>query len=253
MKNLFLTLALVFSFSINAQHAVMWAVDLKDGGEKQYLELESFYSEIHKEAVKQGLRSGWSVWKRTPKEGDEDSAAEYFIFDNYSSEEQMEAGIDNQAIAQKVYKGKMSRRAIARMFDNSAYDAEKERRVYRLKAVDFTVRTGGKIKKGDKATINLMNKKSDDFESYESEVWKPVAEKNILKGNLRQWILAEAVDRSENAYEGWTHMAWNLRAENPGEWYSPSGFKWDKLWEGIESARDMADAVELTCVFSAED
>ena len=48
MKNLFLTLALVFSFSINAQHAVMWAVDLKDGGEKQYLELESFYSEIHK-------------------------------------------------------------------------------------------------------------------------------------------------------------------------------------------------------------
>ena len=45
----------------------MTAVDLKDGGEKQYLELESFYSEIHKEAVKQGLRSGWSVWKRTPK------------------------------------------------------------------------------------------------------------------------------------------------------------------------------------------
>ena len=31
------------------------------------------------------------------------------------------------------------------------------------------------------------------------------------------------------------------------------GFKWNKLWEGIESARDMADATELTCVFSAED
>ena len=179
MKNLFLTLALVFSFSINAQHAVMWAVDLKDGGEKQYLELESFYSEIHKEAVKQGLRSGWSVWKRTPKEGDEDSAAEYFIFDNYSSEEQMEAGIDNQAIAQKVYKGKMSRRAIAKMFDNSAYDAEKERRVYRLKAVDLTIRAGGKIKKGDKATINLMNKKSDDFVSGKRKYVQKNDELNI--------------------------------------------------------------------------
>ena len=76
MKNLLLTLLLVFSYSINAQYAVMWAVDLKDGGEKQYLELESFYSEIHKEALKQGLRSGWSVWKRTPKEGDEESAPE---------------------------------------------------------------------------------------------------------------------------------------------------------------------------------
>jgi hypothetical protein len=48
-------------------------------------------------------------------------------------------------------------------------------------------------------------------------------------------------------------MAWNLRAEKPGELYSPTCFKWDKLWEGIESARDMADATELTCVFSAED
>jgi hypothetical protein len=64
MKNLFLTIALVFSFSINAQYAVMWAVDLKDGGEKQYLELESFYSEIHKEAVKQGLRQKRSIAAR---------------------------------------------------------------------------------------------------------------------------------------------------------------------------------------------
>ncbi len=60
----------------------------------------------------------------------------------------MESGVDNQAIAQKVYKGKMSRRAIAKMFDNSAYDAEKERRTYMIKAVDFTIRSGGKIKKG---------------------------------------------------------------------------------------------------------
>ncbi len=80
MKNLFLTLALIFTFNATSQYAVMWAVDLKDGGEKQYLELESFYSEIHKEAVKQGLRSGWSVWKRTPKEGDDPTAPEYILF-----------------------------------------------------------------------------------------------------------------------------------------------------------------------------
>ena len=76
-----------------------------------------------------------------------------------------------------------------------------------LKLVDFTIRAGGKIKKEIKLTINLMNKKTDDFENYETEVWKPVAEKNILKGNLRQWILVEAIDRSENAYDNWTHMA----------------------------------------------
>lgn len=253
MKKLLFTILMIFSFSVNAQFAVMTAVDLTENGENDYLALEEFFSEINNEAVKLGLQSGQSVWKRTPKEGDQDNAPEYFIFNTYSSMDQMQQGTDWVELAQKVYKGKMSRRAISKMFDSSSYDAEKERRSYVFRVVDATIRSGGKIKKGDKATINLMNKKTDDFESYESEIWKPVAEKNILKGNLRQWVLVEAIDRSENAYDGWTHMAWNLRSENPGEWYSPEGFKWNKLWEGIESARDMADAVELTCVFSTED
>ena len=50
---------------------VMSAVDLNDGAEEDYLKLEKFWSGIHQEAVDQGLQTGWSVWKRTPKEGDE--------------------------------------------------------------------------------------------------------------------------------------------------------------------------------------
>tara|TARA_B100000963_G_scaffold260333_1_gene228602 strand:+ start:68 stop:829 length:762 start_codon:yes stop_codon:yes gene_type:complete len=253
MKNLLLTLTLLFSFSLSAQYAVMSAVDLNDGGEQEYLALEEFFSAINKEAVKQGLQTGQYVYKRTPKEGDEANAPEYFIFNTYSSMEQMQQGINWQDLALKVYKGKMSKRAIMRMFDNSRYNAEKERRSYVFKVVDATIRSGGALRVGDKGTINLMNKKSDDFESYESEVWKPVAEKNILLGNLRHWVLVEAIDRSENAYDGWTHMVWNLGVENQGEWDVPSGFKWNKLWEGIESSRDMADATELTCVYSTED
>jgi len=253
MKNLFLTFIMFFSLSVNAQYAVMSAVDLNEGGEQEYLALEEFFSAINKEAVKQGLQTGQYVYKRTPKEGDEANAPEYFIFNTYSSMEQMQQGINWQDLALEVYKGKMSKRAIMRMLDNSRYNAEKERRSYVFKVVDATIRAGGAVKVGDKGTINLMNKKSDDFENYESEVWKPVAEKNILLGNLRHWVLVEAIDRSENAYDGWTHMVWNLRAENPGEWNIPSGFKWDKLWEGIESSRDMADATELTCVYSTED
>ena len=54
------------------------------------MKLEAFWSEIHKEAIKQGSQNGWSVWKRTPKEtySDEDSAkTEYIIFDGFESEE----------------------------------------------------------------------------------------------------------------------------------------------------------------------
>ena len=94
-----------------------------------------------------------------------------------------------------------------------------------------------------------MVKKSDDFENYESQIWKPVAEKNIMKGSLRQWVLAEVINRSDNAYQDWTHLVWNLRGQGT-EFYETSGFIWDKLWEGIESSRDMSDATELTCVFA---
>ena len=106
------------------------------------------------------------------------------------------------------------------------------------------------MKPGDVATINLMTKKTDDFEKYESEIWKPVAEKNILTGRLRQWILVEVTDRSENAWSEFTHFAWNLRGNLDVKGVETSGFKWDKLWEGIESSRDMQDANEFTCVLA---
>ena len=99
------------------------------------------------------------------------------------------------------------------------------------------------------ATI-IVDEIRESIENYEPQVWKPVAEKNILAGNLRQWILVEAIGRSENAYSGWTHLVFNVQAENPGDPVMMSGFKWDKLWEGIESSRDMSEADELVCVYS---
>merc|ERR1711991_31755 len=124
----------------------------------------------------------------------------------------------------------MSRRAIEKMA-GSWQDTSNERRSYVLKLVDATILAGGDVKPGDQVTINFMTKKTDDFENYETKVWKPQAEKNILLGNLRQWALVEAIGRSDNARTGWSHMVFNLQANNPGEWSGTSGFKWDRLWE----------------------
>ena len=250
MKNLLFTFILFFSFSLNAQYAVMSAVDLNDGAEEDYLKLEKFWSGIHQEAINQGLQTGWAVWKRTPQEGDEPGNNEYLIFNLYNSMEQLEKGYNAAELAQKVYKGKMSRRSIQRMMDGTGSES-RERRNYILKVVDATILAGGSAKPGDIATLNLMDKKTDDFEKYESEVWKPIAEKNILNGRLRQWVLVEVTDRTENAYEGFTHSAWNLSGNQDVEFEGMSGFKWDKLWEGIESSRDMQDSEEYTLIYTA--
>jgi hypothetical protein len=143
----------------------------------------------------------------------------------------------------------MSKRSIKRMMEGTGSES-RERRNYTLKIVDQTIVAGGDVKPGDKATLNLMNKKNDDFENYESKVWKPIAEKNILNGRLRHWALVEVIDKTDNAFEGFTHFAWNLMGNSDVEFEGMSGFKWDKLWEGIESSRDMQDSEEYTCVFA---
>ena len=75
--------------------------------------------------------------------------------------------------------------------------------------------------------------------------------KIYLNGRLRQWVLVEVTDRAENAYKGFTHFAWNLSGNQDVEFEGMSGFKWDKLWEGIESSRDMQDSEEYTLIYTA--
>ena len=161
MKNLILTLALIFSFNATSQIAVMTAVDLKDGAEDDYLKLEKFYSAVHKEAIKQGFRTGWSLWK-APNNPDDPTAPEYILFDNFT-EEQYEAaqngnGPNGLDIAKEIYKGKMSRRAIEKMA-GSWQDTSNERRSYVLKLVDATILAGGDIKPGDQVSMTSCQKK----------------------------------------------------------------------------------------------
>ena len=69
-----------------------------------------------------------------------------FISQKYSTE-----------LAQKVYKGKMSRRSIQRMMDGTGSES-RQRRNYVIQVIDATILAGGDYKPGDVATINLMSK-----------------------------------------------------------------------------------------------
>jgi hypothetical protein len=254
MKKLLLLITLAFTITSAAQYTIVSAVDVKDGMEDQYLALEAFFGPVHDLAIEKGMLNFQGVFKVVQTSDDRENVADYFIISGFSSKEQLDAYLStsaetNMSLAKEAHKGKMSRRSIQRMLDQTGSES-KERRTYQIKGVAATILAGGDIKKGDKMSVNFMNKKTDDFENFETQVWKPVAEKNILAGNLRQWILVEAIGRSENAYSGWTHLVFNVQAENPGDPVMMSGFKWDKLWEGIESSRDMSEADELVCVYS---
>ena len=74
----------------------------------------------------------------------------------------------------------MSSRSVTRYL-NSVGSESNERRNYHLVGVDASIWAGGDLKPGDKMNILGTIAKSDDFEQYESEVYKPLIEKEILK------------------------------------------------------------------------
>ena len=252
MKKILLLLILTFTITTSAQYAIVSAVDIKDGAEASYLKTEEFWGPLHQQAIKDGVESQQAVWKVIQNSDERDTPADYFIITSFSSKEQLDnyASADFGAIAQTVYKGKMSRRAITRMF-NGSQNSSNERRNYHIKGVSWTILAGGDLKPGDIMSMNSTISKSDDFESWESEIIKPMVEKEILLGQHRYWGLANIYERTENAYEGMTHFFFNIGVPgvNRTGWEEmDKTFKGRKLKEGIQSASDHQNWVQLELV-----
>ena len=57
MKKILLLLTLIFTINISAQYNIISAVDVKDGMEDQYLELEDFFGPVHDLAIEKGLKT----------------------------------------------------------------------------------------------------------------------------------------------------------------------------------------------------
>ena len=135
---------------------------------------------------------------------------------------------------------------------NSVGSESNQRRNYHLVGIDATIWAGGDLKPGDKMGLLGTIAKSDDFESYESEVYKPLVEKEILKGNHRYWGLTRIYERTENAYGDITHMFFNVGVEGADasqSWQDmQSTFKGQKLIEGLQAASDHQNGGQLELV-----
>ena len=145
----------------------------------------------------------------------------------------------------------MSSRRVTRYL-NSGGSESNERRNYHLVGVDASIWAGGDLRPGDKMSILGTIAKTDDFEQYESEVYKPMIEKEILKGNHRYWGLSRIYERTENAYGDITHMFFNVGVEgaNSSEGWEKmqSTFKGQKLIEGLQAASDHQNGGQLELI-----
>lgn len=251
MKKLLFAIVLLTTMYSFGQSTTMLAMLLEDGKEESYLKMEENWKKVNEAFVANGSITQWSVWKRTPREGDENWAQYYVLIRRNAKQDQLQN--DNwKEVAYNAFKGK-SKKTVDKMLSSEGIIKEIRSRTY--KVVASTGWRGLEWEIGDKAYFHYMTQKNDDFVAYENAVWKPIAQQRILDGYLKYWGISELVDSNDvtKALESKaTHVAFNFptKKKNETQWKEPEGFLNQKAWEGLLESREMLDAEELTLVYS---
>ena len=255
MKKILLIL-LVFPITLSAQYALADFVVINEGMDADYHKLEKVWGAWHQNSIDKGEKTGWAVWKRTPNDNDDENAAHYVVFNQFSSKEKMEDYINggddfsiNSAISTMKSKLKGMSTSSIRKIVQSEQKIKKQVRSYTLQIVDATPLVGGDIKIGDKMSFATMSQKEDDYEEYESNVWKPYFLDEVMRNNHRWWALTKIVDRNENAYKKPSHLVWNIGVENPKEFLIKDDFISNKMRGMMDTYREMGNAQDLTLIY----
>ena len=253
MKNIIVTALLLFTTFSFAQSTVMIAILLEDNKENEYLEKEKNWNIAAQAMVDNGMIAQWSVWKRTPREGDE-NWAQYYVFRRTTAEQDKnENNLDNW---KKIVYGAFKEKNEETIDEMLGFDGVfKDRRERKFKWVASTGWRGLEWEIGDKAYFHFMTQKNDDFVAYENAVWKPIAQQQILDGYRKFWGLGEIISKDEATKalkSSSTHIAFNFmtKKKNDNELEDPADFLSKKNWEGLRSSRDMMPAEELTLIYS---
>ena len=242
--------AFLFSAITYGQSTIMLAMVLEEGKEDAYLKMEKKWQTLNEAAVDKEIITQWSVWKRTPREGDE-GWAEYFVMIRRNAEQE-KLNVNWEELSYKVFKGK-SKKSIDKMLSNQGIIKEMRSRTYKLSTT--TGWRGLEWEIGDKAYFHYMTQKSKDFIVYETAIWKPIAQQRILDGYLKYWGISKLVDSNDatnNLKSSSTHIAFNFPTKklNEPKWIPSEDFLETKSREGLINSREILTAEELTLVYS---
>ncbi len=242
--------AFLFSAITYGQSTIMLAMVLEEGKEDAYLKMEKNWQTVNESAVEKGIITQWSVWKRTPREGDE-GWAEYFVLIRRNAEQE-KLNVNWKEVSYHAFKGK-SQKIIDKMLSSQGKVKEMRSRIYKVSTT--TGWRGLEWEIGDKAYFHYMTQKNEDFIAYETAIWKPIAQQRILDGYLKYWGISKLVDSNDatnNLKSNSTHIAFNFptKKQNELEMTTPEDFLENKSWEALINSREMLPAEELTLVYS---
>ena len=190
-KTLILLVIFALSYSAMAQDKLYYVLEfmkVDELNEAAYLETESFWEKIHEQRIKNGDVVGWELWKL--KSNDEDLSYQYLTINVYNDPAKMLAEAGNIiALAKKAFP-KLSDEEINKRMDRTARSRELAVRYY-LERIDKTD-DDYEVPVGTIATLSMMKVDLENFSKYEtaeSEVFKPMHQREIDNGQRESWNL----------------------------------------------------------------
>ena len=231
------------------QIIVMDIVQVKEGKAAAYEAVEEFVAPIMGEAVANGDKMGWYIFKRTKggdlSEVEDKGIGDYMIINVYKDREQMEANtmISFTANAQKVYQGKISRRVLDKKMA-TLMDARKDTRSYTLENIYYT--KPNRLRVGDVISVFPAQQLNEDYENFEMHYYRPMWEEMILSGAHKAWNFNRIVERSDNAYQNLTHIIFNEKGT--GDYNFKEDFISTKLGEMGTASRKGFNTAEMELI-----
>jgi len=258
MKKLLLLAILLTSTFSFAQVATMDIFFLKDGMEKQYLELEEVWSEFHSQMIEDGKMYGWSLFKIESVSNPGPDVPQYMTLNRYESIEALKKAYDGMTpdkfnkIVRKRLRGKLTSKQIRKILETNP---KKMHHSYTIELTDQTM-PSVEMNVGEVISVDAMVQKNPDYEKYESNWAKPIMQDNVDQKLLKWWGFTKVIDKNKQAANEITHFTWQMPVEgkkrqfNSKKYQAMFGgeFTFNKLVDLVTNSRDMLGSAKLKLI-----
>ena len=229
MKKTFLTILFLLAITSNQVfsqnfYAQIQEVTVQEGLNSEYEEFEKFWSVVNEKLIADGHLAGWSFWKVNPESNDNNPWADYILYNQFSSEDQMNSTLSKSPewwteYVEKAHKGK-SKRSLIKKYVKETLDNKYKQKLVTYNTSNIAAFADDKLQPavGINAVYIGMEQLNEDYERFETEYFQ-----NRHQGNKLYWEFNKITNRSDNAYKPVTHNIFEVNMEN-SEQDQDSGF-----------------------------
>lgn len=197
MKKIFaLFILLALSTSIFAQenqplYLLFEFMHVEDQDNSDYWEVESFWSEIHKQRIADNNIIGWDLWQLTP--GGSEQGSQFMTTTLFSSLEAMLEGIPDGKFEEYISKAhpNKSQEEIDAMMVKTVHSRDMAHQVY-CKEIN-TTKGDFEMKIGTLLTMDIMKQLDSSYPKVENEIFKPWHQELVDKGEKGNWGLIQII------------------------------------------------------------